>query len=50
MSPQATIVSLVLLSFFVVVFRFHAGERFACPYCGTKTGDHDASCVWRSRD
>jgi DNA polymerase III alpha subunit (gram-positive type) len=50
MSPQATIVSLVLMAFFVAVFRFHGGERYSCPYCGTKTGEHDTSCVWRSGD
>ena len=48
MTPQATVVFLALMAFFVAVVRFHGGDRYTCPYCGTKTGEHDASCIWRS--
>jgi hypothetical protein len=51
MTPATALLFLGLLASSLLVFRFFgAGNRRVCPYCGSKTGEHDESCVWSSRD
>jgi hypothetical protein len=51
MTPDGTVVFLALFVCSLVVFRFYgASERYVCPYCGTRTGEHDESCIWSSKN
>jgi hypothetical protein len=49
MTPQDTIVFLALMVCALAVFQFYGAGRYCCPFCGTKTGEHNESCIWRSR-
>ena len=51
MTSETALLFLGLLASSLAVFRLYAaGNRYVCPYCGSKTGEHDESCVWGSKD
>jgi hypothetical protein len=50
MNSQTTVVFVAVLACSFAAFRYFGRDRRTCPFCGTKTGEHADSCVWRPRD
>lgn len=49
MTVASSFLLFAVLLLLATLYRAVATPSYKCHFCGTRTGEHDASCPWRSR-